>query len=119
MDTVTVKRLQFRAKHGYYERERQEGNRFEVDLEFNLNLSAAADSDDLSKTVDYQEAERIVREIMHGPSVHLIETLTRRIGQKLFVSFPSVRNLEVRVRKMNPPLKTQTEYSEVVMKWQR
>lgn len=119
MDILTLKSLQYRAKHGYYEQERAEGNTFEVDLTFNLDLSAAASTDDLDNTIDYQQAEGLVKEIMYGPSVKLIETLTQRIGDKLFDSFSEVQKLEIRVRKLNPPLETKTQYSEVTMTWPR
>lgn len=119
MDTIILNSLQYQGKHGYYEQERAEGNDFEVDLIFGLDLSAAAAADDLDATLDYQAAEHIVKKIMHGPSVRLIETLTQRIGEKLFDTFPAAQKLEVRVRKMNPPLETETRYSEVTMTWQR
>ncbi len=119
MDTLTLNGLQYRGKHGYYEQERAEGNTFEVDLIFGLDLSDAAATDNLDTTIDYQAAEALVKEIMHGPSVKLIETLAQRIGKKLFNSFPCIQKLEVRVRKLNPPLETKTQYSEVTMAWLR
>lgn len=90
-----------------------------MDLTFGLDLKPAAASDDLAKAVDYQAAEQIVKSTMHGPSVKLIETLTHRIGEELFQSFQEVQYLEVRVRKLDPPLETSTAYSEVRMTWQR
>ncbi|MDZ7689649.1 MAG: dihydroneopterin aldolase [Balneolaceae bacterium] len=111
--------MQYRANHGFYEQEREEGNDFEVDLIFDLDLREAGHSDELSKTVNYEEAEKLVREVMEGPSQKLIETLTLNIGERLFGRFPEVRHLEVSVRKLNPPLKAKTNYSEVSMTWQR
>lgn len=119
MDKLTLKGLSYHAKHGYYEEERVEGNDFEVDLIFHTNLSEAGRSDDLDITVDYQKAEEHVRALMEGSSVKLIETLTHRIGEKLFHEFKDANKLEVKVRKLNPPLPTNTEYSEVHMTWQR
>lgn len=119
MDSLTLKGLSYRARHGYYEQERIEGNDFEVDLIFHADLSEAAESDDLGKTIDYQKAEEQVRAVMEGPSVKLIETLARHIGEELFREFEEVQKLEVKVRKLNPPLPTKTKYSEVRVTWQR
>ena len=119
MDRLTLKGLRFRAGHGFYEEERREGNDFEVDLVFYADLSEAAKNDDLNLTIDYQKAEKLVKDIMKGPSLKLIETLTHRIGEQLFRSFQSLHKLEVSVRKLHPPLETETEYSEVQMAWQR
>lgn len=119
MEVLTLKGLAYHAKHGYYEEERIEGNDFEVDLIFHADLSEAGKSDDLNETIDYQKAEERVRAVMEGPAVKLIETLAHRIGEELFREFKTVKKLEVKVRKLNPPLPANTEYSEVHMTWQR
>lgn len=119
MDTLTLKGLRFHAPHGYYRKEREQGNDFEVDLEFSLNLRPAGETDNLDKTIDYQMAEMLVREVMEGPTVKLIETLTLRIGESVFEHCPELQQLKVTVRKLSPPLQTQTAYSEVEMSWLR
>lgn len=116
---LLLKGLTYRGLHGYYEEERQQGNDFEVDLVFELNLREAGRNDDLTKTLNYEEAEAIVRQVMEGPSRKLIETLVLNIGEQLFGQFSDVEHLEVSVRKLNPPLKANTNYSEVTMTWQR
>lgn len=119
MNTLTLKSLRYHARHGFYEKERREGNDFEVDLVFHADLRQAGESDALAHTVDYQEAEEMVRSVMEGPSVKLIETLAVRIGESLFEAFAHVQQIEVAVRKLQPPLPTETAYSEVRMTWQR
>lgn len=119
MDTLTLKGLSFHAKHGYYEEERKLGNDFEVDLIFRSDLRKAGHNDDLEQTIDYQKAEEIVKDIMMGDSVKLIETLCLHIGEKLFEEFEEVESLEVLVRKLHPPLETNTQHSEVSMSWQK
>ena len=119
MDTLTLKELTFKGYHGYYEEERQEGNTFEVDLAFTTDLRIAGTSDRLEDTIDYQQAVATVRSIMEGPSVKLIETLTKQIGDQLFERFPQTQQLNVAVRKLHPPLDVETAYSETRMSWQR
>ena len=119
MDTLVLNGLRYHARHGYYEEERERGNEFEVDLIFTLDLKPAGRKDYLSKTVNYEEAETIVHAIMESPSVKLIETLAVMIGEKLFETFSNVKKLEVRLRKLNPPLKRPANYSEVRLTWQR
>lgn len=119
MDTLTLKKLRFKAFHGYYEEERQQGNEFEVDLIFTADLRTAGESDRLDDTIDYQQVVQIVQQIMEGPSRKLIETLTKDIGDHLFSNFKEAQALQVAVRKLNPPLNVETAYSETQMKWQR
>lgn len=119
MENLTLKGLSFHAPHGYYEEEREKGNDFEVDLAFTADLRQAGHTDELRQTIDYQKAEELVRRVMEGPSVKLIETLTLRIGESIFEAFPELQKLEVAVRKLHPPLSTECKYSEVRMTWQR
>ncbi len=119
MDVLTLKGLQYDAPHGYYEKERIEGNKFEVDLILYANLEEAGQTDDLSQTIDYEKAEQIVSRVMEGSSVKLIETLTAKIGGRLFKEFNVAKKLTVRVRKLHPPISTPAEYSEVERRWSR
>lgn len=119
MDVLTLAGLQYHANHGYYPKERKEGNDFEVDLIFRADLQAAAADDDLSKTIDYQQAEKIVQEVMKGTPMKLIETLATKIGEALFDHFSNVEELEVHLRKLNPPLETPTRYAQIIRRWNR
>lgn len=117
MGTIKLNRLSFKAKHGFYDYEREEGNHFEVDLEFTYPLLPSAQNDDLEKTLDYEAAQNIVKSVMEGPSCKLIETLTYAIGQKLFNHFSALRSLTVTVRKLNPPMDISCESAETTLSW--
>lgn len=117
METLTLKDLQFRAGHGYYEEERREGNDFEVDLIFTADLRPAGSSDKLTDTIDYQRLTDVVASVMNGPPVKLIETLAKKIGEALLEDFFQIQRLEVVVRKLHPPLDIKTAYSEIRMSW--
>ena len=119
MDKLVLKGLKFRANHGYFENERVEGNDFEVDLAFNLYLDKAAKNDNLEFTVDYAKARELVASVMEGEPVKLIETLTFRIGELLSQNFKKAERIQVSVRKLNPPMGSESRYSEVTMRWPR
>ncbi|NBW70419.1 MAG: dihydroneopterin aldolase [Bacteroidetes bacterium] len=119
LDKLTLKGLRYRGLHGVHEHERVEGNDFEVDLIFFCDLRSAGQSDELSKTVDYEIAENLVSEIMLGPSKKLIESLCLSIGESLMKHFAMAIALRVIVRKLAPPVKQAAEYSEVCMNWRR
>jgi dihydroneopterin aldolase len=118
MDKLVIKGLKFHGLHGVFEQEKIIGNLFEVDLIFFLPLQEAAETDDLSKTIDYAKARSLVEEIMQSHSMNLVEAITLKTGDRLFREFKPDQ-LEVRVKKLNPPMEGETEYSEVTMQWPR
>ncbi|HCI69299.1 MAG: dihydroneopterin aldolase [Bacteroidetes bacterium] len=118
MDKLIIKGLRFHGLHGVFEQEKITGNLFEVDLAFTLSLQKAGETDDLTETVDYAKARSFVEEIIKSSPMNLIETISLKIGEALFHEFePDL--LEVKVRKLNPPMEGETEYSEVTMQWPR
>jgi len=119
MDVLTLAGLQYHAHHGYHAEERKEGNSFEVDLTFYADLEAAGASDELTHTIDYQQAEETVRGVMEGPSQKLIETLATKMGDRLFNQFKIAQKLTVCVRKITPPLETKAAHAQIVRTWKR
>jgi hypothetical protein len=53
MDRVAVRGLRAKGHHGVFEREREEGQLFVVDVEMAVDTRAAAADDDLTRTVHY------------------------------------------------------------------
>lgn len=119
MDTLTIQGLQFHANHGLYDEEKIHGNDFEVDLVIRMDLRKAGQSDKIDHTFDYQEAEKQILAIMNGPSINLIEKLCLKIGESIFTKTVTIAELTVRVRKMNPPISTPTQFTQVEMQWHR
>ncbi|MTI86581.1 MAG: dihydroneopterin aldolase [Balneolaceae bacterium] len=119
METLNIKGMKFRGFHGVHAHEKKEGNDFEVDVIIDCNLSEAAKKDDLSATIDYVQIEAIAKQVMEGPSVNLIEHLALQLGSKMKEMFALLNEFEVRIRKLNPPIGTETDYTEVRMRWPR
>lgn len=118
-DVITLQALRFEALHGYHDFEREKGNTFEIDLMAAGDFTPSTEEDDLSKTFDYAEAEKLVLEIFMGPSEKLIETLCKRTGEKIMEQFSQVEELTVALRKCNPPIEHPAAYAEIRMSWKR
>ena len=119
MDILRLKGLKFRGLHGFYDEERIHGNNFEVDFLIKKNLQIPANTDQLESTIDYQMVYNTVKSIMHGPSVKLIEHLAFLIGDKISELVDKDSYFEITVRKLNPPLPSELDYSEVTLIWPR
>lgn len=94
--------MTFYAYHGVGEQERKVGNQFRVDVTLTAPLEAAMRSDRLEETINYASVYEVVREEMSVPS-RLLEHVAGRILTKLKLHFPTLRKVELKVSKRNPP----------------
>lgn len=104
MDKMVLRRMEYFGYHGVFEEERKLGQRFYVDLELELDLREAGQSDDLSKTVNYAEIHELLRKIVEGKSFKLIEALAEHIASAVLDTYTMVDALTVHVTKPHPPI---------------
>jgi dihydroneopterin aldolase len=103
MDRMMLKRMVFYGYHGVYPEENKLGQKYIVDLDLRLDLSRAAQSDDVEDTINYAEIHAVVKAIVEGAPVKLIETLTEKIASALLGTYTSIIKATVSVTKPNPP----------------
>lgn len=97
-DRIILGGMTFIARHGVEPVEKEVEQRFEVDVEIELDLRAAGQRDDLADTIDYGVVYRRCRAIVEGAPRDLIESLAERIAQDLLAAY-AVGSVTVRVRK--------------------
>jgi len=102
-DGVAIKDIRFDCRIGVTEAERRMFQRVLISLFFEQDLSAAGDSDDLRKTVDYRAITRAVVQIGSASRIKLLEALSSRIGKGLLRRFPTINTVRVMVRKPGTP----------------
>ena len=103
MSKITIENMEFYAYHGHFEEEQKIGTWFSLDLIMDVDTSKAELSDELEDTVDYSAVYQVVKEQMMIPS-KLLENVGRRILNTIKERFPEVKDAQLKVRKMNPPL---------------
>ena len=91
------------GRHGVCPEERERGNRFRIDVEWECSSLRAAVSDELGDTIDYQEVTQLVRELSDRRSFHLIESFADAIANGILERYPSVTTVVARVSKLAPP----------------
>ena len=112
LDTITLTGVRAEGTHGVLDFEHTQPQPFVVDVRMSVDTTAAAASDDLTKTVDYgQIANRIVA-VIEGEHVDLIETLAQRIADKILLTW-QVRRVEVTVHKPDAPI--QVPFADVAV----
>lgn len=100
---IALRGLTFFAFHGVLPEERQQGNRFVVDLVLEADISRAVCTDNLDDTVNYAEVYEVVRREMAVPS-QLLEHVCGRIATALLDAFAPLQRARVSVTKRNPPI---------------
>ncbi len=109
----------FYAHHGVLQEEHRVGNRYEVDVSMHFNFDEAARTDSLALTVDYAEVYDAVKEVITQNRFYLIERLAYLIGEGVLQVQPKVQQVEVTVRKHNPPVGGTCDRAEAVYRARR
>jgi len=102
MNRIEVNGIKLYAYHGCLKEEGVIGGHYVVDVTIDTDFSVAAETDDLSNTVDYVDVNRIVTEEMAIRS-KLIECVGWRIVEKI-KALENVANVTVKVTKLSPPI---------------
>lgn len=87
MDKVIIKGLILHSLIGVYEFERHEKQRVIADLVLYTNLSKAADSDEVTDTLDYGKVAERLAEIANQATYKLLEALAKEMIDTLFAEF--------------------------------
>lgn len=102
-DRITLTGIRVQAHHGVFDFERENGQEFVVDVIAWLDLSAAAHSDDLARTVHYGDLAKDVADAVATSPVDLIETVAERVAN-VVLSRPAVSQTEVTIHKPQAPI---------------
>lgn len=102
-ETISVQGISFVASHGATEEERHGKRRFEVDVELETPWLRAAETDELSDTIDYGQICDLVVQAGTERTYRLLEALADAIVRQLAHAFPQAR-VHVEVRKLAPPI---------------
>ena len=114
MGIIKVENIRVFAYHGCLKEETKIGSDYRVDLEVNANLQTSAKTDLLCDTVDYVFLNKVIREEMAIAS-HLLETVAKRILNRIFNEDELVTKATVWVSKLNPPIGGDVEMVTIKM----
>ncbi|MFV0572451.1 MAG: dihydroneopterin aldolase [Xanthomarina gelatinilytica] len=114
MGIIKVENIRVFAHHGCLKEETKIGCDYRVDLKIKADLQTSAKTDDLSDTVNYVFLNRIVREEMLKPS-KLLETVAKRILNRIFNEDKLVDKATICVSKLNPPIGGDVEMVTIKM----
>ncbi|WP_297676144.1 dihydroneopterin aldolase [uncultured Bacteroides sp.] len=100
---IFLNNVRFFAYHGVGEQEREVGNEFIISLRLKVDITLAAETDNVAHTVSYADVYENVKAEMEIPSA-LLEHVCGRIVKRLFRTFPAIEGIELKLSKRNPPM---------------
>ena len=110
--TINIEGIKLYAYHGCLEEEAKIGGNYIVDVYITTDISDAAKTDDLTKTIDYCTVYEIAKAEMAIRS-KLIEQVCQRIYDKLKSDLKGIKTLHVKLTKLVPPMNGDVEMVSV------
>jgi len=101
---ILVDSLEFHGFHGWYKHETEFGQHFMVDLELIVDISQAAQNDQLVDALNYGVVIASTRKLFLEKRYHLLEAAAVALGRGLLEEFALIQSLTVRVKKLTPPV---------------
>lgn len=103
-DRICIVGMQMYGRHGVLAHETEMGQIFTVDTEICLDLRAAGRTDDLSRTINYAAVFQVVRAVVEGPPLKLIEAVAEQTAARILSEFHGIEQVCVRVHKQRAPI---------------
>jgi len=104
MDEIRIRELEIYAHHGVYPQEKEQGQRFYLNVTLFLDTRPAGLLDDLEYSVNYGEVCNRLDEWMRENKYDLLETVAEMLADRLLCAFPLVRECLVEIRKPEAPI---------------
>ena len=123
MALISLEGMRFHAYHGLYEEERIIGSDFLLDVWIDTDIKNASvvnehETDKVDNSINYVAVYDICRIIMlpkrKEDSTKLLETLVQDVIFQLKYQFKTMREVRVRVRKLNPPVDGLMDWAAVL-----
>lgn len=118
-DRISLRNMVFAARHGVLPPEKTNPQRFEVDVDLFLDLSAAGRKDALDLTVNYAEVYQAVADVVTGRSFDLVESVAEKVAEAVLAcARDRAQSVRVSVRKPQAPIGGLLDTVEVEV-WRR
>jgi dihydroneopterin aldolase len=101
---ILIEALELHAYHGWHRHEGEFGQPFLLDVELETDIARAAATDELGDALDYALIVATMRRLFVDTRYKLVEAAAASLAQGLLAQFPAVTTVDLRVRKLKPPI---------------
>jgi dihydroneopterin aldolase len=103
-DRIFIKGLSLHAYHGVMAHEAKVGQSFSIDMDLEIDLSAAVRSDKVVDTVSYDKVVECARDAFSAQRFRLIEAAAGKVADAVLAAFPRVNAIEITIHKPHAPI---------------
>lgn len=113
MDKIIVKGLELFAYHGVNPEEKENGQRFIIDITAYADIREACLNDSLDCTVSYARIIKTATAAFLAQKDDLIERAAQRVADALLLQYPKLDTVSITVKKPDAPMKAVFDYAAV------
>lgn len=104
METIRIKGLEIFAYHGVNPEEKENGQKFILDIAMQADISRAAQTDNLNETVNYAAVRKTVNAVFTAQKYDLIERAAQVVCDAILENYPKVQSVTVELKKPEAPI---------------
>ncbi len=115
---VGLEGVRFVSPIGFFPEEQILKNEFLVNISVSFTVESPDDTDNLKNTVDYTE----LYEICHfhfRQEFKLIETVAHAILNQMIAQYPFLKEIYIRINKLNPPISAEIKSSFIELNYNK
>ena len=113
MDKISIKGLKLFAYHGVNPEEKENGQKFVIDIDYYVDMTKACHLDDIDDTVSCAKVVKTVNRVFTNAKYDLIEHCAQVIADGILNDFDAVYKVDVTVKKPQAPIKADFDYVSV------
>ena len=103
MAKIKINNMMLYGFHGIYEYEREQGQKFYIDVEMETANDDACGSDNLDDAVDSARVYDLVKDAVENKRFTLLMALGAHIGDRVLEKYPQIKAVTIRIRKPQVP----------------
>lgn len=112
MGVVSLTNVKVHGNIGVLPEENAAGRWFSVSVHIHVPLKEAGKSDHIKDTIDYKRVADAIQKGMK-PRHKLLEAAARTVAEDILTVYPSIKKMEIHIRKMQPFIGGQVEAAEI------
>lgn len=115
MDKISIKGLKLFAYHGVNPEEKENGQKFVIDVDYYVDMTKACHLDDIDDTVSYAKVVKTVTKAFTCAKYDLIERTAQVIADTVLKEYEAVYKIDVTVKKPQAPIRAEFDYVSVTI----